>query len=310
MLDSLVFGVGGTAGLAYIGCLRALEECDELGNISTIVGCSAGSIIGCLIILGYNSSEIQNIIEQIEFKALFKIELDNIMNIDTDLGLDTGNKLLKLITLFIRFKTGSESTTFAELYSYNPIHFCVGAVCLNTNTLEFFSHKRTPHMPVSLALRMSSSIPIIFTPVKWNGKMYVDGGMLGRYPLQVKCLEHTQCGMGFCISQSNETLLSTDTSNAFIQYITNILLGMYESSQQFEKPHPNITTVHIVPKINGLNFDISSEQKHTIIEVGYTKTREKIIELRLHQYNRIISAQTRIASCIQKKKILGPIQKY
>ena len=126
MIDSLIFSVGGIDGLTYIGCLRALEECDELENVSTIIGCSSGSIISCLIVLGYKSNEIENIISEIDFGKIININIDDFVNIDEDLGLENGEKLSKLISLFIYHKTGKKDLTFQELYDLTKKKLVIG----------------------------------------------------------------------------------------------------------------------------------------------------------------------------------------
>ena len=55
---NLVLQGGGVKGLAYIGALRCLEENNYV--IKNIAGSSIGSVIGALIIAGYNSYELES----------------------------------------------------------------------------------------------------------------------------------------------------------------------------------------------------------------------------------------------------------
>lgn len=41
---------------------------------------------------------------------------------------------------------------------------------ITNGTLTYFSAKTTPDMPISLAVRASSSLPLIFEPIEWQGK--------------------------------------------------------------------------------------------------------------------------------------------
>ena len=43
--------------------------------------------------------------------------------------------------------------------------------------------KTEPDMPIRLALRMSMSIPAFFTAVPYQGRTYIDGGVVDNYPI-------------------------------------------------------------------------------------------------------------------------------
>ena len=249
--------------------------------------------------------ELPEIIRDIDFNLLFYTDLENLVNIDKNLGLDTGNRMQTIIDLFIKHKTGSIHTTFAELFEKTQVNIVIGAVCLNTQTLELFSYTENPDMQIRVALRASCSIPILFSPVLWNGKLYVDGGMIGRYPLQIPQLEESRCGIGFFV-QEKQKGTDTESNITFVPYIKKLMMLMFESAQKFEDSHPNIHTVQLrVPLDTFSPLSITTEEKQTIIENGFQETRKKIISLRMNLYNSISSAQERIESCIRKKRLLG-----
>jgi NTE family protein len=51
--------------------------------------------------------------------------------------------------------------------------------------LEFFDYHKTPDLPIDLAVRISMSLPWFFKSVKYNGKVYMDGGCLNNYPMVI-----------------------------------------------------------------------------------------------------------------------------
>ena len=59
----------------------------------------------------------------------------------------------------------------------------VTATRRDTGDLEIFDSRNTPDVEIALACRASASIPIVFEPVKINGKEYVDGGYRNNIPL-------------------------------------------------------------------------------------------------------------------------------
>lgn len=307
MIDSLIFSVGGIDGLSYIGCLKALEECDELEHVNTIIGCSSGSIISSLIVLGYKSNEIEKIISEIDFGKLININIEDFVSIDEDLGLENGEKLIKLISLFILHKTGKTDITFQELYNLTKKKLIIGSVCLNTESLEYFEHEKSPDMSIALAMRMSCSIPILFTPVTYKNRLYVDGGILGRYPINNKYLKNTNCCLGFKIIHDvcKSYIISKLSFGEYVHYIFGI---MFNKAQLFEsKNNENITTIEIKPFRStycGVNFEITNDEKKRLIEIGYNETRKSIIELRLSSYKKMNYFKKSLEECLLKKKIV------
>ena len=65
---NLILQGGGIKGLAYIGALRYLEEKNY--QIEYISGTSIGAILGALVASGYNSYELENIIDNIPVEIL------------------------------------------------------------------------------------------------------------------------------------------------------------------------------------------------------------------------------------------------
>ena len=310
MIDTLVFSSGGVSGISFIGCLQALEECGELESVKTIIGSSAGSIMALLIVLSYTSEEIIQIIRNINFSSLFHTNLSDLENIDQMLGLSHGTRLQSVIDLFIQHKLGNDKKhiTFSELYEKTKIKLIISTVCLTTKNIEFFSVENSPDMEVRIAIKMSSCIPVLFSPVQWEEKLYVDGGLLGKYPIDI--INDSQCGIGFFIKFEEDTSYKETNGKAqpetFISYITKLLNIVYNSSQQLHSYHPNIHTVELFPNLSWYDpFDISEEQKDMVIKHGKVQTKQKIIELRMNLYNRITSAHKKIEDCIKKKSLMS-----
>ena len=77
---------------------------------------------------------------------------------------------------------------FIQVYKKYGRELCVVVTNVNHMAVEYCHPKTTPHMPVRLSLRMSMSIPGMFTPPRYGvgkgeEKCYVDGGLLCNYPI-------------------------------------------------------------------------------------------------------------------------------
>ena len=67
---NLILQGGGVKGLAYIGALRCLEENGY--KVKNVAGSSIGAVIGSLIIAGYDSFELEELINKMNGNMFLK----------------------------------------------------------------------------------------------------------------------------------------------------------------------------------------------------------------------------------------------
>lgn len=72
---------------------------------------------------------------------------------------------------------GDSDVTFLKLYEKTQKELYVVASDLDTCGPIYFSVYTTPDLPVHIALRASMSMPGVFPPVEWQGKLLTDGGL-------------------------------------------------------------------------------------------------------------------------------------
>jgi len=77
----------------------------------------------------------------------------------------------------------SEEPTFAEVTQRTGIGLSLIASDIGNHVMRVFSDRLTPRAKVADAVRMSMSIPIIFSPFMLQGCPIVDGGLLSNYPM-------------------------------------------------------------------------------------------------------------------------------
>ena len=100
-------------------------------------------------------------------------------------GLHRGDPFITWLSSLIQSKFGRPDITFQDLYEKTGNELVVTAACINRRTQRFFHRSHHPDMSVIRAVRMSISIPIFFTPVKFEDSYYCDGGLLNNFPLWV-----------------------------------------------------------------------------------------------------------------------------
>lgn len=156
----LVLSGGGARGAAHIGVLQALDELKL--SVSAISGVSAGAIIGALYASGLSP---QLILKELKEGGSFGVR-DIAWMKGGILSFDTLQK--KLASLL-----GKDD------FAYLKIPLTVAATDISTGRAVFISDG-----PLLVALRGSSSIPMIFEPVPYKGHSLVDGGILNNLPVE------------------------------------------------------------------------------------------------------------------------------
>jgi len=276
-MNKLVFSGGGIKGIAFIGCLKALKERDILKNIDTFVGSSVGSVISLLVILGYTPEEIETLVLDLDFKSLQDIKPLKLL---TSFGIDSGKnmkeKICKLIEdkLSLNASEGSASVnsrdiTLLELYEKTKKTFVVVTTCLNTHKTEYMDYTTEPDLKVCDAIRMSTSIPFLFTSVTYKNKIYTDGSLLDNYPIGI-FEKGDKSYLGFTLFQTDSDS-SVKEINSIYSFISNVIYCVFKELES-NKDQTRNQTVFIKSNINPINFSIKNEKKRELIDSGYTET--------------------------------------
>lgn len=156
----LVLSGGGTRGFAHLGVLKALEEYGIRPDI--ISGVSAGSIAGALYADGNDPEEAMKILASHRLLDYLEFTIPK----NSLVGMKGFEKTLKQIL---------KARTFDEL----QIPLLVFAV--NMNDAEYVCFDQGDLIQ---AVKASSSIPVIFPPVKIDGVQYLDGGVINNFPVE------------------------------------------------------------------------------------------------------------------------------
>jgi NTE family protein len=187
----LVLSGGGAKGIAHIGVLKAMEEAGLTPDY--ITGTSMGSIMGGLYSIGYSADELATLVTTVDWDLILtnKIPLDKVTfeekayygrylldfylkdkELQLPSGVIEGQALMELFSELTR--PVHDITDFSQF----PIPFtCVGANIVTGEPVDL------NHGSLALAMRASMAIPTVFTPVKIDGKLLVDGGLVRNMPV-------------------------------------------------------------------------------------------------------------------------------
>src|SRR5215472_17199328 len=189
----VAFEGGGALGLAHIGVLEWFEE--HRIPVDYIAGTSMGGLVGGMYATGLRVNELKQLVSTLEWDkihsglpdyrnlayrrkedlAKFQNYLDFGWNkgIAAPGGLNTGQEVSYIVDrIALPYGDGS----FDNL----PIPFRCVATDLSTGEAHVFDSGS-----LGMALRSTMSLPAIFSPVKRDGGIYADGGLLNNMPVDV-----------------------------------------------------------------------------------------------------------------------------
>ncbi len=265
----LILSGGGIKGIAFIGALQVLDIYNLLSHFDTFLGCSAGAIVSLLIYIGYTPKQLYKLFTKINFANYHEIHLDKII---TEKGLDSGNKLMKLLRLICHRKGVYPSTTFQELYNHFHKTLIIVGTNITTNRTEYFSHQLTPSMPVLKAIRISISYPYLYKPVLWNNCVYVDGGLLEPFPIKYFGKE-CQDVLGILIHDRLEGELRNNCNDTIEDFSLSILSAIIDKITEISMEGMVNRYIHInIKNIHSMNFHQDSAAKELLYQEGMQKT--------------------------------------
>lgn len=210
VIENLVFSGGGAAGCAYAGAIEALskEPSFSFEKLQAVAGASIGSVAALIVSLKYTPQEASDLLHSIDLKK-FKDGgglWSQATRLFSDYGRFRGKMLEEFIKKIIKGKVPTdhpEAITFSDLKKMGFLDLYVIADKVYTvNDVpcakeEVFSSTKTPFTSVVSAVHASAAAPFHFACVRLkqlmngcyvedgNGDVFVDGGLLNNYPIEM-----------------------------------------------------------------------------------------------------------------------------
>jgi len=266
----VVLSGGGAKGMAHIGVLRALERAGIRPDY--IAGTSMGAVIGGLYSIGYSADSLQKIVESVNWEQVLsnKIPLNYIayeekyyydrylvnfpiekFKILLPNGLIEGQMLSELLSDYTW--SASKYQSFDEF----PIPFRCIATDVSTGKAYVFKDG-----PLAKAMRASMAIPTAFTSVDVDTTLFVDGGIVNNFPVELVKEMGADIIIGVNVS-------STGFDHAEeINNIPGILMQMAMISSLEKLPAQiDSCTIYIHPELGDYNTASFSSYKE-ILQIG------------------------------------------
>jgi NTE family protein len=267
----LALSGGGALGLAHIGVLRYLEE--HRIPVDRIAGTSMGGLLGGLYATGHNAKDLERIVLEANWDDLLRTtpkyedriisekqewnRITGLYSIPLGLGfslpagINSGQALVGLLS--------AETAPYWDVQNFDdlPIPFrCVATDLVSGEATVL----REGHLP--RALRATMAIPGIFTPVQWNGRILVDGGLVNNFPADVAKDMGADVVIGVTLRMTPPDAESLRDLPAVIRQTANIAV------EQNEIRRIPLADVRIAVEFpNRSNMDFSDAR--ALIERGY-----------------------------------------
>ena len=283
---------GGAKGAAHIGVLKYIEEIGI--PVDYVAGTSIGSIVGGLYALGYSPDEMAKLIADMDwglymsnnvdrkYMSSERREFNNSYRLSVPFGtsglqmksrrlistLPSGViKGASLINLFSTLSIGySDSIDFNTL----PIPFaCVATDIRNGDSVVLHSGV------FAKAIRASMAIPVLFSPIEWDGHLLVDGGLVNNFPVDV------------CLDMGADFVIGVDVINALMDSI-DVLLPLPRQLSQYlimsvtsgHSKHRELCDLYMHPDVSGYSMmSFSTSAIDTLVRRGYECARAHHDEL-------------------------------
>ncbi len=277
----LALSGGGARGFAHIGVLRVLRDNGIVPDYVT--GTSMGSIIGGLYALGYSPEELEELITEVDWQAIFSNDPDRrslffqqkdgtsryLVNFVLDglsiilpSSISRGDKITNLFTL----ATLGAPSSFDEF----PIPFRAVATDIVTGAEVILDGKR---LTLAEAMRASMAIPGAIEPVDIDDQLLVDGMMVKNLPVDIAI------GMGAT------RIIAVDISNPLLgkdELVSILAVADQAFSLQIAKSteeQRKLADLVIIPELDGFSvgdFDRAAE----LIAAGEAAARKQIDAIR------------------------------
>ena len=186
-IDSLILSGGGYLGILYLGLIKLMEKYNLIADIKYIYSVSVGSIFALLIALKYTFIEIMELLEtDLDINKFISFSAKDILNLPKTFGLTEPDYIEQMAKTILEKKGFNPYINMNDFYNATGIELNMGITLVFKNKYELINYKSRPDIPVWLAIRMTTNLPIIFSPVKdyiYCDLVY-DGGHLNNNPIK------------------------------------------------------------------------------------------------------------------------------
>jgi NTE family protein len=245
----LALGGGAARGLTHIGVIKGLEE--EGISIDYVTGTSAGSVVGALFCAGSHWKDIYDQAKQINWTSLVNPAIGQ-------KGLLRFDKFEKKLVELLDEK---EFTDLNIPFQAVTVDILAGQ--------EYIIGGGN----IAKAVRASCSIPGIFAPVHYEGRLLVDGGVLNDVPSNIVRMMGADIVIG--VNLNSDRIKEGEPENVLdvISYSLHIIMKRRNDETASD------ADFYIKPNLMGFNY-VDLKKIDDMVDVGEKALRDILPDLK------------------------------
>jgi NTE family protein len=266
----LVLAGGGAKGSAHIGVLQVLEELRV--PVDAIAGTSMGALVGGGYASGLDAAELGQAVTSVDWNQLFdddppraewpmrRKEESLRPTFDFTIGRRDGKFRLpkgaisgQEVLLYLSDLTrGAEGI---EQFDRLPIPFRAVATDLETGEMIVFDRG-----PLPFAMRASMAVPGVFAPLETEDRIYVDGGLVRNFPVDIVRAMGVDIVIGVKLEANPPTREQMNTVLGTTGQMINILISQNEQRSLAEiDPRRDVLVTPQLGDVGAGDFDRAKE---------------------------------------------------
>jgi len=255
----LVLGSGGARGIAHIGVIQMLIQ--DGYEIVEVVGSSMGAVVGGMYCAGFLAQYTEWLLKQTKSDVYRLFDITFSMK-----GFVKGERIFGVL----------EQLAGKQQIEKLPIPFTAIATDMLTRTEVHFTEG-----DLYKALRASTGIPGVFTPVAENKSLFVDGGVLNPLPVDV------------ITRRDDAIILAVNLNGAFV----NESLSDKKIQPDSADAQPESESQAIITKLRSFFNSASKPEAKTpesvvipslsmfeLLNASYDATLDRLVEVTLEKY--------------------------
>ncbi|MBE18338.1 MAG: hypothetical protein CMH79_06210 [Nitrospinae bacterium] len=280
-IDTLLFSGGGLKCISFLGALKYLFETsilkENFEGIKDIYYVSGSSVFTLPLLIGYSINASIEIFKNIQYSNIFEEKPFDLNYLLTSYGLRDIDSFKCIVEIILEKKGIDKNITLKDFYKLTKINTYYKVVNITKGKIEYLNHIDNPNLSVSLAMMMTCCVPIVFSPIEYNGSSYIDGGVTGNFPTEKINKSPNYLGIdiistkielpeGIHIEDDDGDINIENIQEyiGFIYSILNISTGQRKSSRNIKL---------LIKGTSGINFESYEDNLADLINRGYNQTK-------------------------------------
>jgi NTE family protein len=268
---------GGALGLAHVGVIQWLEE--HRIPVEYIAGTSMGGLVGGIYATGHSSAEVKALVRSINWEKVLQgntpykdlsyrrkqdafkypnsLEFGLRKGLQFPEGFNSGQDVVMILDRI--------SLPYSDVSDFNDLPISFACIATELVTSQKFVFRQGS---LSVALRSTMSLPGIFSPVRWNGHIFADGGLMDNLPVDVA----KQMGATLTVAVHLETAkLEPDATLSSFGVLGRSINTVVAANEMLGIERADILIAVPLQKFGSLDYDKSEE----LMKLGYEAAQQK-----------------------------------